>query len=131
MYDTKYECRYYKDSVFLDTDQVNDDEKNYIRNILYREDLLNIFDLNGEMDENDIFGTTMSKLYDKLKTNRELCNCMIVASSNVMCEDELVGLCILYSYDYMYLTHDYVSKYLENGTNDKILLMQLERKLKE
>ena len=38
MYNIKYECRYHKDDVFLETDNVTHDEKNYIRDVLYRED---------------------------------------------------------------------------------------------
>ena len=46
MYNTKYLCRYHKDDVFIKTDNVNDNEKDFIRNILYKEDLLNIFFIN-------------------------------------------------------------------------------------
>ncbi len=45
MYDTKFETRYHRDDVFLDTDNVNEHEKCFIRDILYKEDLLNIFSI--------------------------------------------------------------------------------------
>ena len=43
MYDTKYECRYYKGDVILPDDKVTSEEADYIRNTLYQEDYLNIF----------------------------------------------------------------------------------------
>jgi len=122
MYDTKYECRYNKDDIFLETDDVTDDEKEFIRNILYREDLLNIFSIN----ENDEFNfSVISELYNLVYKSRELMECMKIAASKIFSEDEGSGLCILYSYDYMYLTHKCVCDYLENGEimqNNLILL---------
>jgi len=122
MYDTKYECRYNKDDIFLETDDVTDDEKEFIRNILYREDLLNIFSIN----ENDEFNfSVISELYNLVYKSPELMECMKIAASKIFSEDEGSGLCILYSYDYMYLTHKCVCDYLENGEimqNNLILL---------
>jgi hypothetical protein len=37
------------------------------------------------------------------------------AAAKLMSENEHMGLCILYSYDFMYLTHKCISSYLENG----------------
>ena len=45
MYDTKFECRYHKDDVFLESDNVNENEKSIVRDILYKEDLLIFFQL--------------------------------------------------------------------------------------
>ena len=46
MYKTDYICTYMDDDVFVETDKVNDSEKDFIRNCIYRQDLLNIFGLN-------------------------------------------------------------------------------------
>ena len=40
---------------------------------------------------------------------------MLKAAGNIISEDLLLGLCILYSYDYMHLIHDCVSEYLDTG----------------
>ena len=46
MYNTNYECRYHKNDVFLKTDIITNNEKEHIRNILYREDLCYILKIN-------------------------------------------------------------------------------------
>jgi len=114
MYNTKYECRYNKDNVFLETDNVTDNEKEYIRSILYREDLLNIFYINDD-DEFDNFDSLISELYKKLFTNNELRECMRMVAAGIISENEEFGLCLLFSYDLMYLTHKCIGSYLENG----------------
>jgi hypothetical protein len=113
MYDIKYECRYHMDNVFIDTDNVTENERDIVRDILYKEDLLNIFGIDDN-NENDIFGSIISQLYEKLKNCPELRECMRLSALKVMSENEETGLCILYSYDFMYLTHSCVSYYLEN-----------------
>ena len=42
MYDTKFVCTYHTPEVFLDTDNVTEDEKEFIRNTIYRQELLYI-----------------------------------------------------------------------------------------
>ena len=116
MYNTTFECRYHKDNIFLDTDNISDEEKNYIRNILYREDLLNIFGIDDINNEIDIFNNILSEIYEKIKKNNFLKNCMIKTSSTLFCQNEEFGLCLLYSYDFMYLTHKCVSEYLDKET---------------
>jgi hypothetical protein len=113
MYNTKYECRYHKDNIFLDTDNVTDEEKNYIRNILYREDLLNIFEIDS--NELDILNDILSEIYEKIKDNEFLSDCMNKISSSLFSQNTEFGLCLLYSYDFMYLTHKCVSEYLDTG----------------
>jgi hypothetical protein len=112
MYNTKYECRYYKNDVFLESDDVSNDEKDFIRSILYREDLRNIFYINDQEDLN--FGF-ISELYNTIYKSPELMECMKLAAAKIFSEDEGSGLCILYSFDYMYLVHKCVSSYLDNG----------------
>ena len=115
MYNTKFECRYHKDDVFLETDQVNEEEKNYIRDLLYREDFLNIFYIDYN-DVFDVFETTMNELFEKIKNCSELNKLMKDKAEKLLLSTDLKsGLIILYSYDYMYLTHKCVSEYLETG----------------
>jgi hypothetical protein len=47
---------------------------------------------------------------------------MVLSASKLLSDDEEFGLCILYSYDFMYLTHDCVSDYLKTNfiMEDKI-----------
>ena len=114
MYNIKYECRYHKNDIFLETDIITDDEKDFIRNILYKEDVVNIFEIDSN-DEFEIFNDIIPNLYEKIKNNIFLKECMKKAASKLISEDEELGLCILYSYDFMYLTHKCVSEYLDTG----------------
>jgi hypothetical protein len=76
MYDTKFECRYHKEDVFLETDNVNDNEKCFIRDILYKEDLLNIFSIDHFDNNFDIFSNVISELYSKIKHCLPLNECI-------------------------------------------------------
>ncbi len=127
MYDTKYECRYHKDSVFLETDVVTDDEKDFIRDVLYREDLMHIFYIE-EYDSSSDF-VFIAELYNLLYKCDELRECMRLAAAKIISENEEMGLCILYSYDFMYLTHKCVSYYLENGNVTETDIKFLKDKL--
>jgi hypothetical protein len=120
MYNTKYACRYYKDDVILPDDTVTSEEADYIRNVLYQEDYLNIFSINNgdNCDFNDDFellSKAINNLYEKIQDSDVLKIFMQKAALNLMSDDLQLGLCILYSFDYMYLIHECVSEYLDTG----------------
>lgn len=115
MYNTEFKCRYHKDDVFLETDDVTDEEKNFIRNILYREDLLNIFIIDFN-DDFEVFTNVINELYTKIKDFLPFKECMKKMAATIMSEDEQSGLIFMYSYDYMYITHKCVSEYLDTGS---------------
>ena len=115
MYNTAFECRYHRYDVFIDTDNVTEKEKEFIRNILYKEDLLNVF----VIDFNDDFETfvgCVTELYDRLKGSEPFKDCMRRMASTIMSDDEPSGLMLMYSYDHMHITHACVTDYLVNGT---------------
>jgi hypothetical protein len=114
-YNTKYECRYYKEDVILPDDNVTNDEIEYIRNILYQEDFLSIFFIDNEENDINVLSNVVYELYEKIKDNDILKMFMDKAASKIMTEELQLGLCLLYSYDYMYLTHKCVSEYLNTG----------------
>jgi predicted transcriptional regulator len=116
MYNTKYECRYDKDTVFLKEDKVSDNEKEYILNILYQEDYLAIFSIKQyDAKAATNLSNSIGELYEKIKDSDVLKDIMKKAASTVMSIDLQIGLCILYSYDYMYITHKCVSEYLDTN----------------
>lgn len=120
MYDTKYECRYYKGDVILPDDTVTTEEADYIRNTLYQEDYLNIFSINnGDSydfnDDYELLSKAIYNLFEKIQDSDVLKIFMQKAAANLMSDDLQLGLCILYSYDYMYLMHECVSEYLDTG----------------
>lgn len=112
MYNTNYECRYYKDDVILPEDNVTEDEIAYVRNILYQEDYLQIFSID---DSGENITKSILNLYEKIKDNVVLTMFMKKAAAHLISEDLQTGLCILYSYDYMHTMHQCVSEYLETG----------------
>jgi len=113
MYDTKFVCTYHTPEVFLDTDNVTEDEKEFIRNTIYRQELLYIL---GMEDYNEAeINTAMNEIYNKTKGNDELKKCMNKLAGQFMKADEEFGLMLLFSYDYMYLTHICISELFETG----------------
>jgi len=116
MYNTKIVCTYNTPEVFLDTDIINKEEEEFIRDAIYRQELLDVLGINY-YDEIQI-DKAIHDLYGKIKDNTELKECMHKLASNFMKDnDEEFGLIILFSYDYMHLTHICVCELLEN---DKI-----------
>ena len=113
MYNTQYLTRYNLSDVFLETDIVNETEKEIIRNVLYKEDLLNIFGIQ-EFNE-EIINNSLTILYHVLKTNTRLLNCMKKLAGRIISENAELGLVFLYSFDYMERTHMCVCEFLETG----------------
>jgi len=115
MYNTKISCTYHTPEVFLETDKVNESEKEFIRNVIYRQELLDIF---GKEDffENEL-SDEIIELYKKLEGCDNLRECMRKISEKFTNQEdnEEVGLFILFSYDYMHLTHLCVCEFLEKG----------------
>ena len=108
--------------VFLETDEVNDDEKTFILSCIYRQDLLNIFGLE-EFVETTI-NTKIAKLFKLLKYHSGLYDCMLIATKAVSEEDGLSGLIILFSFDYLHLAHPCICEYIDTG---KIQLEKLDK----
>ena len=113
MYNTKFVCTYNTPEVFLETDIINDDEKEFIRDALYRQELLDILGI--ELFNENEMNRAIHELYEKIESSKELKECMSKLTGRFMSEDYELGLMILFAYDYMYLTHICVSEYLETG----------------
>ena len=99
MYNSKYICKYNSEDVFLESDKVMDSEKEFIRDTLYKEDLLNIFGISDYNEEQ--MNILMHKLYERIRNNAELSCCMKSVAGVFMSTDEELGLMILFSYDYL------------------------------
>ena len=113
MYNTKVMCTYNTSEVFLESDQITDDEKEFIRDSIYRQELLNVLGMD-EFNE-DQMNKVIHELYEKIESCIFLKECMAKISGRFLSEDLELGLMILYAYDYMYLSHICVSEYLETG----------------
>lgn len=115
MYSTDYKCIYYKDDLFIDSDNLSDENKCLIRDELYRNDILNIFQLEIYDDE------LLSKKFDELYNKISKCSILIDCISNLMNqyygfdEDTKFGIIFLFSYDNLYLFHPCICDYLLDG----------------
>ena len=124
MYNTKVVCTYNTPEVFLETDNITDDEKIFIRNIIYRQEFLNILNIDYENsydDNEEKISEAIKELYNRVKDSTCLRKCMVkvvqkhMNVGKYMTSDEELGMMLLFSYDYMYLTHICISEFIETG----------------
>lgn len=113
MYNTKVVCTYNTVDVFLETDDITESEMEFVRDALYRQELLDILEL--EEHDEQLMGDAIHKLYEQVKGSPELRKCMVKLAKRLMTADEEFGLLVLFAYDYMHLTHQCVCEYLETG----------------
>lgn len=113
MYNTKYECLYNSQDIFTKEDQITNEDREFILDVLYRNDLLYIFDM-SEFNEESL-NTGIHELYEKVKHHPELKSCMNKLADRFMNTDEELGLMVMFSFDYLYLTHPCICEFLEKG----------------
>ena len=113
MYNTKIVCTYNTPEVFLDEDNVSEEEKGFIRDAIYRQEFLDILGIE-DFDDSEM-ESKIHELYKKVSDNTFLKECMNKLSGQFMSIDCEFGLMIMFSYDYMYLTHICISEFLETG----------------
>jgi hypothetical protein len=111
MYNTKIVCTYNAPDVFNKSDTISDTEKEFIRDSLYRQELLDILGID-EFNEAEM-NKSIHELYKQLENCEILKEIMTKLAGNFLSEDLELGLIIMFAYDYMYLTHICVSEYLE------------------
>jgi len=138
MYNTKVECTYNTPEVFLETDNITDDEKSFIRNIIYRQEFLNILNIDYENsydDNEEKISEAIKELYNQVKVSTCLRKCMVnviqkhMNVGKYMTSDEELGMMLLLSYDYMYLTHICISEFIEKGDIDDENIKKLAKAL--
>ncbi len=113
MYNTKIVCTYNTPEVFLDEDNVSEEEKGFIRDAIYRQEFLDILGIE-DFDDSEM-ESKIHEVYKKVSDNTFLKECMNKLSGQFMSIDCEFGLMIMFSYDYMYLTHICISEFLETG----------------
>jgi hypothetical protein len=120
MYNTKHTCSYMDADVFIETDDVNEQEKDFIRNCVYRQDFLYVFGL--EEFKDDEVNKVLIDIYKKIHNNEHF-QCVIKGIINKYeVNDEITALMLLYSFDYMYLFHQCMCDVLENqGVSNKTI----------
>ena len=125
MYNTQVVCTYNTPEVFLETDDITGDEKAFIRDTIYRQELLDIFCENDDND--DKLSIAINDLYKRVKYCEQLTKCMLKLAGKYMATNEEFGLMLLFSYDYMYLTHICICEFIETGTITDENISKLEK----
>ena len=129
MYNTKVVCKYnnYIFENLRELEHMTETDKEYFQDSLYRQEFLNIFGL-YEYDETKI-DEVLNELYEKIKECKELKECMLKLASQIMSLDEEIGLLLLFSYDYMYLSHICICEFLETGQISQDNISKLKTKI--
>lgn len=113
MYNTSIICTYNTPEVFVETDEVSNDERQFIRDVIYRQEILNIFGL--EEYNKELFDDKITELYDKIINNDDLNLCMLELASHLHSKDKKLGLLLLISYDFMHLAHKCICEFLNTN----------------
>jgi hypothetical protein len=117
-YNTKYVCSYNDSDVFLESELevLNEDEKQFVRDALYRRDLCNIFNIEDQCFDEKIINDIISNLYKSIEGEKFLKFCTEKVSNHFFNNVDLeLGFIILFSFDYLHLLHPCVSEYIETG----------------
>jgi hypothetical protein len=117
MYNTKYICTYNDENVFNEDDKVSESDKDFIRDALYRQDILNIFELDEFELEN--ININLKELHDKIKNNEDINTILKKYAGIYLSEDTEFGLLLLFSFDFLHLFHPFICEYLEKGEISK------------
>jgi len=133
-YNTKYVCSYNDSDIFLESELeiLNEDEKNFIREALYRRDLCNIFNIDDQILDEKKISDNISNLYKLINGQNFLNLCITKISNNFFCSSDLeLGFMVLFSFDYLYLVHPCMSEFIETGkiNEDNNSLIELKKKL--
>lgn len=128
MYNTKVICTYHSEDIFLDSDNISEHEKGFIREVIYRQELLDIL---GIENYNEVeLNNAMHELFLKIKECSPIIDCIKEISNQFMINnDDEFGLILLYSYDYLSITHKCMSEYLNTGNFPNILLEKIKQNL--
>jgi len=116
IYNTNYNCIYLKEDLFTDTEgySLTDENKDMIRDDLYRNDFLNVFYLDN-YDE-DIMGKVFNELHEqfiKFDLFKEYM-CKFAKDYNMENNTNL-SIIFLFSFDSLYYFHPCICDYLNYG----------------
>jgi hypothetical protein len=125
-YNIDYEPNY---NLFLDDsafeENETEEEKENIRTALYQNDLLAVFNMH-EFDE-DVINKKIRDLFLLIQENEDLFLCMNNISKKTIFSNEEIGLMIMYSFEYMYLSHFCISEYIKTGSISETNLNNLKK----
>jgi len=116
IYNTNYNCIYLKEDLFTDSEsyEITDENRDMIRDDLYRNDFLNVFNLDSYNE--DVIGKLFDELHD------EIINCDLL--KEYMCKfgreydienNTNFSIIFLFSFEHLYFFHPCICDYLIHG----------------
>ena len=114
MYNTLATCTYnLEDEIFLETDDITPFEKEFIQNIIYRQELMDIFELEEYYEP--LLQERLHNVYETVKSYTPFQPCILSACATIQSTDEEMGWIVLFSYDYLSYTHACICEYIIDG----------------
>jgi len=125
-YNIDHICVYNSNDLILKDDNVTKNDIDFIRNFMYKNDLLNIFNLTEQEEQEELnnlntlgqntkITKTIDVLYELLIHNNDfnilLQNASLICKSNNL----KLGIIILFSFDLLHDSHIFFCDYLKNG----------------
>ena len=130
IYDTKYICSYNSNIFTEEEDKIlNEYEKVFVKDALYRQDFLNIFKLYDSEFNDETVEICIKKLYKFIKNENEFKICMTKTAEKLLSNDLKLGLMLLFSFDYLYLVHPCICEFIETGKITDSSLNNLKEKI--
>lgn len=124
MYNTKYICTYNNNDVISENDDIDENQKQFIKDVVYRQDLLNIFDMVDFND--DIINDSINNLYIQLESNEKFNDLMLLSASKILSTDLKIGLMMLFSFDLMFLSHKCIGEFIDTGEINHEYIQKLQ-----
>ena len=122
MYDIYLSMTYHTTEVFLESDQITDDEKDFIRNCIYRQEIVNLFNLE-EFEPSQIY-EEIRLIYEEIQFNDEFQYILEKLEDKFLLPKEDCFL-LLFSFDYLYMTHLCLTDYFTTGKIEQEHLVSL------
>jgi hypothetical protein len=119
----KKECQEEEYNVNNDNDDDDDDDDDK-----YQNDLLNVFNNLKEYDP-VIIDKIILNVYQIFMKNDRMKNILKIIANQQMSEELDLGCVLLFSYDYFYLTHQFLKTYFIENIYDENIIIKLEKKI--
>jgi hypothetical protein len=104
-------CSYYTPEVILETDNISKQDEEFVRNCVYRQELLNLFDLDDYHEHQ--LQEKIDLLYEELHTQLDFEKILSkFTSSGMFCKE--TAFMVLFSFDFLHATQLCLFDYLEN-----------------
>jgi len=143
-YNTSYVCSYHTEDIFgnqnmvdkimedeteekIDISQLTEYDKEFISDAVYRQEFLNVFNL--EDYDDTLIGERIEMIYNMVKDYEPFKCCIQKAIDSFIFADDLVGLMLLFSYHNMHITHLCMCDFIKNGTMSDENLENLKKEL--